>query len=100
MFIDASLNRQDLADVAGGELVEPDITVPQLVGCREEVNSLPPESPTAGGMQEIEDLDFLSPVPPVNLKRSEKMGLADTPSPPCPNARHANRAGCRPIVTR
>ena len=28
------------------------------------------------------------------------MGLADTPSPPCPNARHANRAGSRPIVTR
>ena len=27
------------------------------------------------------------------------MGLAHFPSPPCPNARHANRAGCRPIVS-
>src|SRR2546430_11941132 len=38
-------------------------------------------------------------VPPVNPKRSEKMGLAHSPSPPCCNARHANRAGCRPIVS-
>ena len=30
------------------------------------------------------------------LKRSEKMGLADTPSPPCPNARHANRGRLSP----
>jgi len=41
------------------------------------------------------------PVPPVNLKRSEKMGLAHSPSPPWPKARRAKRAGCRrPIVLK
>src|SRR6266851_813682 len=35
---------------------------------------------------------------PVNLKRSEKMGLAHTRSPPCPNARHANRAGRHRLI--
>src|SRR5437879_7937306 len=39
------------------------------------------------------------PVSPVNPKRSEKMGLAHSPSPPCPNARNANHAGCCPVVS-
>src|SRR5690349_19985738 len=38
-------------------------------------------------------------VPPVNPKRSEKMGLAHSPSAPCPSARHANRAGICSIVS-
>ena len=39
----------------------------------------------------MKKLVVLIAVPPVNPGRFENMGLAHSPSPPCPNARHANR---------
>src|SRR5882762_11421824 len=62
VFVDDSLDRQDLADLAGGELLEPDITVPLLIGRCEEVNSVPRDIPAAVDMHGIDVLYFLSPL--------------------------------------
>ena len=95
LTIDLMLIDVIMPDISGPDLAErivamcPHLKVLFMSGC------------TDSEVVRVKILDrALGFVPPVNLKRSEKMGLADTPSPPCPNARHANRAGCRPIVTR